>query len=247
MPKLIILTGAGLSAESGLRTFRDSNGLWENHSAGEICNGSTWRRNFELVHKFYNDRRTRLATAEPNAAHRMIARWQSRCAAILLTQNVDDLLERAGCTNVVHLHGFLPELCCAQCGHVWNIGCTAWTKGTQCPECRSTRDVRPHIVFFGEPAPHYVAMWSAFQSLAPRDVVLVIGTSGVVLPVGDMARQFPGFKILNNLAPEPAIDGRAFDEVLHMPATKAAEKIDAILSGRFDGTRMGIAKRLQED
>ena len=236
MAKLIILTGAGLSAESGLRTFRDANGLWENHSIKDVCDGATWRRNFDLVHQFYNERRTQLATAEPNPAHRMIARWQFRYDTILLTQNVDDLLERAGCRNVVHLHGFLPELCCVQCDHVWSIGYTAWMKETQCPECRSVRDVRPHIVFFGEQAPHYGTMWSAFQSLAPQDVVVIMGTSGVVLPVGDMALQFPGFKILNNLAPELAIDDRVFDKVFHMPATKAVEKIDAILCERLGAT-----------
>ena len=97
MAKLIILTGAGLSAESGLRTFRDSNGLWENHSIDVVCNGATWRANYDLVQTFYNDRRTQLASAAPNAAHRMIAGWQQRYETVILTQNVDDLLERAGC------------------------------------------------------------------------------------------------------------------------------------------------------
>lgn len=230
MAKLIILTGAGLSAESGLQTFRDSNGLWENHSVEEVCNGATWRRNFGLVHRFYNDRRTQLASAESNAAHRMIARWQSLYNTVLLTQNVDDLLERAGCVDVVHLHGFLPELVCVRCGHVWSIGYTAW-KGMPCPECNSTCEVRPHIVFFGESAPHYASMRNAFAALTPQDVVIVIGTSGAVLPVSDMAMHFPGFKILNNLASEPTINEIAFEEVFHMPATQAVEKIDAILFG----------------
>lgn len=233
MAKLILLTGAGLSAESGLRTFRDSNGLWENHSIEEVCNGATWRRNFDLVHQFYNDRRTQLQSAAPNAAHRMIAQWQSRYDTTVLTQNVDDLLERAGCRAVVHLHGFLPEMVCVDCGAVWNIGYAAWEKGAHCSRCPSIRGVRPRIVFFGEAAPEYANMWAAFQALEPEDVVVIIGTSGVVLPVSQMAAEFRGYKILNNLAPEPAIDDAAFDQTFHMPATQAVVKIDRILKERL--------------
>ena len=232
MPKLIILTGAGLSAESGLRTFRDSNGLWENHSIEEVCHGATWRRNFELVHRFYNERRTQLGTVEPNPAHRMIARWQSLYDTVLLTQNVDDLLERAGCVDVVHLHGFLPELRCVQCEYVWDIRYTQWN-GEKCPDCGSASDVRPHIIFFGEEAPRYATLWRTFNSLTAKDVVLIIGTSGVVLPVNDMAERYPGYKILNNLAPEPSIQEHNFEKVLYRPATKAVEEIDAILAEKF--------------
>ncbi len=229
MPRLVILTGAGLSAESGLRTFRDQNGLWENHSIDTVCNGHTWRANFPLVQAFYNARRTQLATALPNAAHRQIAAWQARYDTVLLTQNVDDLLERAGCRDVVHLHGFLPEMTCAACGHLWNIGYAEWPEGAACPRCRSVRDARPHIVFFNEPAPQYDRLWETFAELTSRDVVVVIGTSGVVLPVTSMAAQFQGYKILNNLEPEPAVDGNVFERVFYLPATKAAPEIDAVV------------------
>ena len=234
--KLIILTGAGLSAESGLRTFRDSNGLWENHSVEQICDGRTWRRNFELVHKFYNDRRTQLATAVPNEAHKMIAKWESLYETTILTQNIDDLLERARCRNVVHLHGFLPEMTCADCESIWNIGYTAWKTDTPCPSCKSLRDVRPRIVFFQETAPNYMTMWDALDSMTDQDVLLVIGTSGTVLPISGIALRYPGFKLLNNLAPESAIDDNRFDKVLHMPATLAAEYIDAILADRISNS-----------
>ena len=233
MARLVILTGAGLSAESGLRTFRDSNGLWENHSIQEVCNGATWRRNYDLVQKFYNDRRTQLGGAEPNAAHRMIAQWQKRYDTVLLTQNVDDLLERAGCSDVVHLHGFLPEMQCVDCGHIWNVGYAAWKNGDPCVRCPSTASVRPNIVFFGEMAPMYEVMWGELASLTMRDVLLVIGTSGVVLPVTHMAAQFGGCKILNNLAAEEAIDGRAFDHVFYQPATQAVVSIDSVLKERL--------------
>ena len=240
MSRLIILTGAGLSAESGLRTFRDSNGLWENHSVDEVCNGATWRANFELVHRFYNDRRTQLTTAEPNAAHRQIADWQNRYETIILTQNVDDLLERAGCRDVLHLHGFLPEMTCVDCGHVWNVGYAEWKKGTPCIRCPSIKGVRPHIVFFGEPAPQYELMWDAFASLTSNDTVVVIGTSGVVLPITEMALQFRGYKILNNLAPEPAINANVFDRVFYQPATQAVQDIDSLLRSRLEGSADAI-------
>jgi len=233
MGKLIVLTGAGLSAESGLRTFRDSNGLWENHSIDVVCNGATWRKNHVLVQKFYNDRRLQLAAAAPNAAHRMVAAWQRRHETVILTQNVDDLLERAGCDGVVHLHGFLPEMQCVDCGHVWNIGYLAWPQDGRCERCPSVKGVRPNIIFFGEMAPMYEVMWRAFASLAPEDVVVIIGTSGVVLPVGQMAAQFPGYKILNNLAAEPAIDDSAFDRVFYRPATQAAAEINRIVDERL--------------
>jgi NAD-dependent deacetylase len=233
MGKLLILTGAGLSAESGLRTFRGSDGLWENHSIMEVCNGATWRRNFDLVHDFYNARRIQLKTAAPNAAHRMIARWAERYETIILTQNVDDLLERAGCSAVVHLHGFLPEMRCVDCANVWNIGYETWQRGGRCAHCPSVRGVRPNIVFFGEAAPEYETMWGALASLHADDVLLIIGTSGVVLPVAQMALQFEGCKILNNLEPEPAIDDRAFDRAIHLPATRAVVEIDGILRERL--------------
>src|ERR1700677_701046 len=235
MAKLIILTGAGLSAESGVRTFRDSNGLWENHSIDVVCNGATWRANYDLVQKFYNDRRTQLATVEPNAAHRMIAAWQERYDTVILRQNVDDLLERAGCRDVVHLHGFLPEMQCVDCSHVWNIGYAAWEKGARCNQCVSIKGVRPNIVFFGEMAPKYEIMWDELGKATMRDVLLVIGTSGVVLPVAHMAAQFRGYTILNNLAAEPAIDGNAFDHVIYEPATRASAVIDGILKERLRG------------
>ena len=233
MPKLVILTGAGLSAESGLRTFRDQNGLWENHSIDDVCNGHTWRANFPLVHRFYNARRLQLATAEPNAAHRQIADWVSRYETVILTQNVDDLLERAGCREVVHLHGFLPEMTCASCDHVWNIGYEEWKAGEHCPRCQSVKDARPNIVFFNEPAPQYETMWDTFAALTSQDVVIVIGTSGVVLPISAMALEFRGYKILNNLAPEPTIDGNVFDRVFYQPATQAAAEIEQVIRERL--------------
>ncbi|MEI7729742.1 MAG: Sir2 family NAD-dependent protein deacetylase [Verrucomicrobiota bacterium] len=233
MAKLLIISGAGLSAESGISTFRDSDGLWEKHRIEDVCNGATWRANFELVHQFYNARRAQLGTVNPNDAHRMIARWQSRYDTILLTQNVDDLLERAGCREVVHLHGFLTRMCCVDCGHCWDIGYVPWKSGACCVLCPSVRGVRPDIVFFGEQAPNYAVLWRALDSLRREDVLLVIGTSGVVLPITQMAQDCPSYRILNNLARESAIDEAVFDQVIHQPATQAAAAVDRLLKTRL--------------
>jgi len=148
---------------------------------------------------------------------------------------VDDLLERAGCRNVIHLHGFLPELRCTACGHLWNIGYTEWPAGSQCPSagCGSIRGVKPNIVFFGEMAPRYADLWEAFESTASDDVMIVIGTSGVVLPVNAMASAFNGFSILNNLEAEPAIDDSLFARTFYLPATQAAPQIGEVLRERL--------------
>ena len=118
---------------------------------------------------------------------------------------------------------------CVRCQHIWNIGYTEWQPGSKCPECGCVKDARPQIVFFHEPAPQYEGMWDTLAALTSRDVVVVIETSGVVLPITAMALQFPGYKILNNLAPEPAVDGAAFDQVFYLPATQAAPEIDRII------------------
>ena len=124
MKKVLILSGAGLSAESGLRTFRDSDGLWEEYDIEEVCSARGFRANRQKVLDFYDKRRAQLAECEPNEAHRMIARIKAKYPEqiAVLTQNVDDLLERAGCVDVVHLHGFLPEIYCEHCKKIEYIG-----------------------------------------------------------------------------------------------------------------------------
>jgi len=236
MKKLVILSGAGLSAESGLSTFRDNDGLWEKHRVEDICDIHTWRNNYDLVHRFYNQRRTQLGTVQPNAAHRQIAKWESAYPTILLTQNVDDLLERGGCKEVTHLHGFLTEMQCKACGNDWPIGYTEWSDTDRCPRlrCRSRAGVKPNVVFFGESAPMYTRLFKTMESLQAGDVLLVIGTTGAVLPVDSMARRAPCTTILNNLAPSEFIDGANFDHVFHEPATQAIGKINRLLKEAFE-------------
>ena len=120
--KILVLSGAGIDAESGIPTFRDSNGLWENHKIEDVCDITTWVNNYELVHKFYDDRREQLGTVFPNVAHTMVAYWQKKYTCLNITTNVSDLFERAGVSDTVHLHGFLPEVYCTDCNKIYNIG-----------------------------------------------------------------------------------------------------------------------------
>lgn len=148
--KLIVFSGAGLSAESGLSTFRSVNGLWSKHAIEQVCDLTTWEANYEAVHSFHNARRAEVGVAMPNDAHRFVAEWQRRYKTIILTQNVDNLLERAGCTDVIHLHGHVQEMICMECQNVWNIGYRPWETNDRCPLCGSVGHVKPNVVFFNE-------------------------------------------------------------------------------------------------
>ena len=237
-PKIIIFSGAGLSAESGISTFRDSNGLWENHKIEEICNESTWKQNFSKIHDFYNQRRVQLANVEPNEAHKTIKRiWDKFGEDILIiTQNVDPLLERAGIPeeNILHLHGFLTEMHCTACGTIWDIGTTEFnTETDRCRTCESLRGVKPNIVFFGGSAPMYTYLYRALEYLEhPDSRLVVIGTMGNVVAVDEFTKHIhPKKKILNNLEKSEFIDDSNFGHFFYEPASTALPKIEEILKG----------------
>ena len=235
-PKIIIFSGAGLSAESGISTFRDSNGLWENHKIEEICNEATWKSNFSKVHNFYNQRRTQLASVQPNEAHKTIKRMWDKFGddLIVCTQNVDDMLERSGIPreNILHLHGFLTEMQCTACGHNWDIGYSEFNIETdRCPRCGSLKGVKPSIVFFGGNAPKYMNMYNNLNFLyADNSRLIVIGTNGNVVQIDELTKHIhPKKKILNNLEKSEFIDDRNFGQVFYEPATTALLKIEEIL------------------
>jgi NAD-dependent deacetylase len=242
-PHLVVFTGAGLSAESGLPTFRGGDGLWEGHHIDQVCNQLTWKRNAAAVHRFYNDRRAAAARAAPNRAHRLLAAWQDRYRCTLITQNVDDLLERAGAGDVMHVHGRLTRMRCEACGTAWEIGAAAWDPETgRCPKCASRRAVRPDVIFFHERAPLYPQMWRVLAGLRPRDVLVVIGTDGAVIPIGQIAEEAPCRTVLNVLSPVPAdrwqpgmIRPDRFTRALLRPAAGAAEELDQIVSDLMHG------------
>jgi NAD-dependent deacetylase len=233
--RLIVFSGAGLSAESGLSTFRNApSGLWENYSPEILCDYRTWKRNFEKVHEFYDMRRTQLTAVEPNSAHRQIAQWQTRYNTVLFTQNVDDLLERAGCSDVVHLHGFLTDMECEACGNAWSIGYVAFGPQGRCPRCNSRRGVKPGVVMFHQAAPRYRDLYTVLDELRFRDVIVVTGTSETVIEIGEHLSARPGYKIFNALE---ASATSSYDESFIMQATAAFPAIDKVLAVRL-GSRL---------
>lgn len=178
---VVVLTGAGVSAESGIKTFRDNDGLWENHRVEEVCTPQAFAQNPQLVHRFYNARRSQLIRqAKPNRAHSALAEFEQRFAGqfTLITQNVDDLHERAGSKNVLHMHGELLKVRCTDCERGFS-----WREDTQtndtCPACSSVGTLRPDIVWFGE-IPMFMPQIEAV--LSQCDIFIAVGTSGNVYP-----------------------------------------------------------------
>lgn len=197
--KLVVLSGAGMSAESGLKTFRDADGLWEGHDVMEVASADGWIRNPELVLDFYNKRRAQLLQVEPNSGHQILAELEVDFEVSIITQNVDDLHERAGSTKVLHLHGELLKV-----------------KSTKTPDApldwrtdlnlgdldAHGYQLRPHIVWFGEEVP---AMESAIEIISQADLVLIIGTSMQVYPAAGLIHYAPDQIPVYYIDPRPAI------------------------------------------
>ena len=210
MRGIVILTGAGVSAESGLATFRAADGLWEDHRVEDVATPEAFRRDPALVHRFYDARRARLGEVEPNAAHHALARLDAEWPGELLivTQNVDDLHERAGAKRLLHMHGELRRGWCLACGDrfAWE---GAMADGT-CPSCSKPGEVRPDIVWFGE-MPY--GMEQIESALAAADLFVSIGTSGAVYPAAGFVQtaRYHGARTLEiNL--EPSQGSLFFDE-----------------------------------
>jgi NAD-dependent deacetylase len=187
--KLVVLSGAGVSAESGVSTFRDNNGLWENFRVEDVASIEGWRQNPELVQEFYNTRRMQLAQVRPNAAHLAIAELEKDWQVTVVTQNVDNLHERAGSTKIIHLHGELtkvrPENCCNEYDDfseetVFDIGYTEIRMGDLAP---NGAQLRPHIVWFGEAVPYINA---AIDVVSEADLLLIVGSSLQVYPAAGL-------------------------------------------------------------
>jgi NAD-dependent deacetylase len=179
--KIVVLSGAGISAESGIATFRDANGLWEGHDIMEVASPEGWRKNRELVLDFYNQRRKNGLQAQPNAGHLALAKLEKNYNVVIVTQNVDNLHEKAGSTNVIHLHGELfksrstldPNLVYDIHGWELNLG----------HHCEKGSQLRPHIVWFGEMVP---LMEKAVMEVALADIFVVVGTSLLVYPAAGL-------------------------------------------------------------
>jgi NAD-dependent deacetylase len=227
---LVILTGAGISAESGLATFRGADGLWEGHRVEDVATPEAFRRDPARVQAFYDARRARLAKVEPNAAHRALARLDSEWPGELLivTQNVDDLHERAGARRLLHMHGELKS--------AWCLGCDSrmpWegdlSSGPDCPACGEPRRLRPDIVWFGE-MPY--DMERIDRALLGCDRFVSIGTSGAVYPAAGFVQtaRYAGARTLE-LNLEPSLGSVYFDESRTGPAgVLVPEWVEELLS-----------------
>ncbi|MGV3770003.1 MAG: NAD-dependent deacylase [Sphingobium phenoxybenzoativorans] len=215
---IVILTGAGISAESGLATFRGPDGLWEGHRVEDVCTPEALRRDAALVHRFYDERRAKLAEVIPNAAHEALAAldraWPGEL--LIVTQNVDDLHERAGAKRLLHMHGELKSALCAACGKAaaWEV---AMPPGSACEGCGKPR-LRPDIVFFGE-MPYEMDRIDA--ALREADLFVSIGTSGAVYPAAGFVQtaRYVGARTLE-LNLDPSAGSIYFHETRIGPASE---------------------------
>jgi NAD-dependent deacetylase len=214
--RIVVLTGAGISAESGIKTFRDADGLWENHDVMEVASLDGWRKNRELVLRFYNDRRRQLFDVQPNLGHTALVGLEEKFQVDIITQNVDDLHERAGSTNILHLHGRLRGSCSANnkqlkydCEGDINLGDKA-EDGAQ---------LRPDIVWFGEDVP---LMRRAAELVHDADYLLVIGSSMQVYPAASLVDFAQRYTPIWYIDPNPAINHELKVRTKHL--TVIAEK-----------------------
>lgn len=201
MKRLVISTGAGISAESGISTFRDAGGLWENYPVMDVCSADGFARNPALVHRFYNERRKSLLSALPNDAHKALVELEKWYDVYVITQNVDDLHERAGSSNVLHLHGELMKV--RSLNHPERIYTLDERHLETSPDTRDTYGdpVRPHIVFFQEAVPN---IEPAIRLASEADIFVVIGTSLVVYPAASLLHYVrPGVPVYY-IDPHPA-------------------------------------------
>ena len=215
---IVVLTGAGMSAESGINTFRDSNGLWEGHDLMEVASPKGWNANQNLVLEFYNQRRKQLLEVNPNKAHNMLADLEKIHPVTIITQNVDDLHERAGSSNVLHLHGELLKVRST----IINTTVLEWKKDLIIGnKCKDGYQLRPHIVWFGEEVPE---MNTAIKLVQKAEILIIVGTSMQVYPAASLV-QFvsPSVKIFF-IDPKPAVNSTERIKVYAEKATTGVAK-----------------------
>jgi NAD-dependent deacetylase len=223
MKKIVVLTGAGISAESGIKTFRDSDGLWENHRIEDVATPEGWFKNPELVLEFYNQRRAQLLDVQPNDGHRALASLEKNFEVHVVTQNVDDLHERAGSTRVLHLHGELRKVRSTRFPDL----IYDWDKDLKMGDlCERGAQLRPHIVWFGESVP---MLEPAAELASEADIFIIVGTSLQVYPAASLmvyaSRHIPFFyvdprpQVNNELARMPNLT------VIAEPASTGVKKV----------------------
>jgi NAD-dependent deacetylase len=220
MKHIVVLSGAGMSAESGLKTFRDENGLWEGHDVMQVASPEGFRANPELVLEFYNQRRRQLLEVQPNSAHKALAELEQTHKVSIVTQNVDDLHERAGSTSVLHLHG---ELFKARSTFDEDLVLDWKTDLNIGDFCEHNHQLRPHVVWFGEAVP---MLEKAIPICATADVLLIVGTSMQVYPAASLLHYASNNTPVFYIDPKPALQS---NNNLTVIAKKATEGIPEVL------------------
>ncbi|WP_055436589.1 SIR2 family NAD-dependent protein deacylase [Lacinutrix algicola] len=223
MKHIVVLTGAGMSAESGLKTFRDANGLWEGHNVLEVASPEGFKANPELVFDFYNQRRRQLLTVKPNDAHYNLAALENDYKVTIITQNVDDLHERAGSNNVYHLHGELLKVRSIKNEAVVK----PWTTDLNLGDLdENGHQLRPHIVWFGEAVP---MIDKAIEICNTADILLIIGTSLQVYPAASLMHYVPENTASYFIDPKPSIGDSKNLTVIEATATKGVKQFINLL------------------
>lgn len=232
---VVVLTGAGISAESGLKTFRDNDGLWEGHRVEEVATPEAFQRNPMLVYDFYNMRREQLLSGEvqPNPAHQALANFEKQFGGdfLLITQNVDDLHERAGSKRMLHMHGELRKMRCSRTNQVFECS-TSFDSTYACSCCNQAGNLRPHIVWFGEIP---LGMDIIDTAVSRCDLFVAIGTSGAVYPAAglrQLADAYGAHTVELNM--EPSLSGHQFDDADYGPASLVVPRF-------FDGLLASLA------
>lgn len=227
---LVVLSGSGISAESGLRTFRDNGGLWENHRVEEVATPQAFQRNPEMVLRFYNQRRVQLGEVSPNRAHQILAELEAHFQVNIVTQNVDDLHERVGSKNILHLHGELRKVRSTKDpNYIKDIGYTELHLGDPCPQ---GGQLRPHIVWFGEDVP---LIPQAAEIVSNADILVIVGTSLQVYPAAGLVNYAPKGIPIFLIDPSENLLGNNKLNVQHFQttATQGMELLKATLLDKF--------------
>jgi len=225
MKTLVVLSGAGMSAESGVKTFRDAGGLWEGHDVMRVASPEGWQANKELVLDFYNQRRKQLLSVEPNAGHTGLVDLEQYFSIRIITQNIDDLHERAGSSNVLHLHGELLKVRSTRNEN----DVLLWEKDLMLGDmCENGYQLRPHIVWFGEQVP---MLPKAAEEVQKADILLVIGTSMQVYPAASLIHYIGTGKPIYFIDPKPMISEDDFPNLTIIPksATEGVMDLKEIL------------------
>ena len=225
--KIVVLTGAGMSAESGLKTFRDADGLWEGHDVMQVASPQGFATNPELVLEFYNQRRRQLLQVEPNEGHKALVRLEQKFEVHIITQNVDNLHEKAGSSNVLHLHGELLKVRST----VNDDLVMDWTKDLNLGDLgEDGHQLRPHIVWFGEMVP---MLEPAIETVQTADILMIIGTSMQVYPAASLINYAPNGIPIYFIDPKPSIGPHDYGNLTVMSDT-AAEGVPKLVNQLID-------------